>query len=334
MALKDLDRPYFIVGGEVGKPGKYELRSDTTVAEAVQIARGLTPDAKHSQVVLFRWVNDDLVETRLLNLKKMLKESSLKEDAPPARGPGVRSTECDLEDRPLPDQTLRQHVHELHRLLEKRPPTRMADEDPIRRGIQAPPPTLRKAMVLFRQRRVFVCVSGLVLAAAILYLIAGERYEANMKLLVRRGRADAPASAQQNAPIDLTRMEITEEELNSEVELLRDDEVLRKVVEQTGLGGRDWLHFLRRGEGNAECVERDEPDNGSKDGDDPRPFLLQSIARRSPVAGKSVSPYWAAWASRSEAGTSSHPGRLQNESNDFRRFGTLRESAHARMERG
>jgi protein involved in polysaccharide export with SLBB domain len=31
--------------------------------------------------VLFRRVNDDLVETRLLNLKKMLKDKTLKEDA-------------------------------------------------------------------------------------------------------------------------------------------------------------------------------------------------------------------------------------------------------------
>jgi polysaccharide export outer membrane protein len=81
VALKEFERPFFIVGGEVGKPGKYELRSDTTVAEAVEIAGGLTEKAKHSQVVLFRRVNDDLVEARLLNLKKMLKESNLKEDA-------------------------------------------------------------------------------------------------------------------------------------------------------------------------------------------------------------------------------------------------------------
>jgi polysaccharide biosynthesis/export protein len=81
VTLKDFERPYFIVGGEVGKPGKYELRSDITVAEAVQIAGGLTQQSKHSQVVLFRRVNDDLMETRLLNLKKMLKERSLKEDA-------------------------------------------------------------------------------------------------------------------------------------------------------------------------------------------------------------------------------------------------------------
>lgn len=81
VALKDFEHPYFIVGGEVGKPGKYELRSDTTVAEAVEIAGGLTSQSKHSQVILFRRVNDEMVETRLLNLKKMLKQSGLKEDA-------------------------------------------------------------------------------------------------------------------------------------------------------------------------------------------------------------------------------------------------------------
>ena len=136
-------------------------------------------------------------------------------------------------------------------------PTRVSDDDPIRGRIQAPTPTMRElAMVLFRQRRVFVCVSGLTLAVAVLYAIAGTTYQANMKVLVRRGRADAPVSAGENAPLDLTRMAVTEEELNSEVELLRDDEVLRTVVQTTGAGGRDWFHFLRLNEGQPERVER------------------------------------------------------------------------------
>src|SRR5205823_10485336 len=84
----------------------------------------------------------------------------------------------------------------------------------------------------------------------------GTQYQANMKVLVRRGRADAPVSAAENAPLDLTRMAVTEEELNSEVELLRDEEVLRRVVQETGIGGRDWFHFLRMDEGNGERVER------------------------------------------------------------------------------
>ena len=110
-------------------------------------------------------------------------------------------------------------------------------------------------MVLFRRRRVFVCVSGLVLAGAVVYAFVGTQYQAKMKVLVRRGRANAPVTVEANAPMDLTRMEITEEELNSEVELVRDDEVLRSVVQETGTG-HDWFQFLRLGEGNAERVER------------------------------------------------------------------------------
>jgi uncharacterized protein involved in exopolysaccharide biosynthesis len=123
--------------------------------------------------------------------------------------------------------------------------------------MQQPTPTLRElAMVLFRQRRVFVCVSALVFGAAGFYAVVGTKYQANMKVMVRRGRAEAPVSAGETAPFDLTRTAITEEELNSEVELVRDDDVLRKVVEQTGVGGRDWLHILRPGEGSAQRVER------------------------------------------------------------------------------
>jgi len=135
--------------------------------------------------------------------------------------------------------------------------TRMPDEDPNRRRSQTPAPTVREvATVLFRRWRVFVWTAGLVLVAAVLYLLTGARYEAEMKVLVRPGRADAPVSAQENAPLDLTRLEITEEELNSEVELLQDESVLRRVVEENKLGGRDWLHFLRLNEGHAERVER------------------------------------------------------------------------------
>jgi polysaccharide biosynthesis/export protein len=79
VALKEFEHPYFVAGGEVGKPGKYELRADTSIMEAVEIAGGFTHEAKHSQVVLFRRVNDDVVEARVFNLKKMLQEKSLGE---------------------------------------------------------------------------------------------------------------------------------------------------------------------------------------------------------------------------------------------------------------
>jgi polysaccharide export outer membrane protein len=81
VALKDFEHPYFVAGGEVGKPGKYELRAETSVIEAVEIAGGFTHEAKHSQVVLFRRVNPDLVEARVFDLKKMLRQKNLSEIA-------------------------------------------------------------------------------------------------------------------------------------------------------------------------------------------------------------------------------------------------------------
>ena len=79
--LMEFEKPYFIVGGEVGHPGKFELRGDTTMTQAVAIAGGFTETSKHSQVWLFRRVSNDWAETRQLDLKKMLKSGNLAEDA-------------------------------------------------------------------------------------------------------------------------------------------------------------------------------------------------------------------------------------------------------------
>jgi polysaccharide export outer membrane protein len=78
--LKDFEKPYFVAGGEFGRPGKYELRGDTTVAEAVAIAGGFTDKAKHSELVLFRRVPGGWAEARRLDVKHMLASKDLSED--------------------------------------------------------------------------------------------------------------------------------------------------------------------------------------------------------------------------------------------------------------
>jgi polysaccharide export outer membrane protein len=80
IVLKDFAKPYFIVGGQVSHPGKFELRGDTTVVQALEIAGDFNEDAKHSQVYLFRRVSNDWVETRKLDVKKMLHKGNLAED--------------------------------------------------------------------------------------------------------------------------------------------------------------------------------------------------------------------------------------------------------------
>jgi polysaccharide biosynthesis/export protein len=80
VTLKEFEKPYFLASGEVAKPGKYELRADLTVNEAIAVAGGFTQQARHSQVVLFRRVSVDVAEAHLLDLKKMLDSRDLRED--------------------------------------------------------------------------------------------------------------------------------------------------------------------------------------------------------------------------------------------------------------
>ena len=80
IALKNFEMPYFIASGQVGKPGKYDLRSDLTVTEGVAIAGGFNDKAKHSQVVLFRPLPGGGYEAKLLNVKKLLATRNLSED--------------------------------------------------------------------------------------------------------------------------------------------------------------------------------------------------------------------------------------------------------------
>ena len=80
VTLKDFDKPYFLASGEVVRPGKYELRGDLTVTEAVAIAGGFTQQARHSQVVLFRRVSANVAESHVIDLKRMLDSRNLRED--------------------------------------------------------------------------------------------------------------------------------------------------------------------------------------------------------------------------------------------------------------
>ena len=68
-----------------------------------------------------------------------------------------------------------------------------------------------------------------------LFVVLSARYESHFKVLLRRGRFDPMVSSQPVSPMDFTRPDITEEELNSEVELLSDEDLLKQVVKMAGL---------------------------------------------------------------------------------------------------
>jgi polysaccharide biosynthesis/export protein len=80
VVLKDFQKPFFIADGQVTHPGKYEMRGNVTLAEAVAVAGGFTESAKHSQVRLYRRVDDQWMFAKVFDLKAMEKKGDLHED--------------------------------------------------------------------------------------------------------------------------------------------------------------------------------------------------------------------------------------------------------------
>jgi polysaccharide export outer membrane protein len=78
--LKDFNKPYFMVNGQVYKPGKFDLRGYTTASQAITMAGGFQDTAKHSQVLLFRRANDSWYEVKTLDMKRILQGHDVNED--------------------------------------------------------------------------------------------------------------------------------------------------------------------------------------------------------------------------------------------------------------
>lgn len=80
IVLKEFQRPYFVVAGEVAQPGKIEMRERVTAIQAIMLAGGMKETARSSQVVVFRKINSDMAEVKLLNLKSIRRTSDLEND--------------------------------------------------------------------------------------------------------------------------------------------------------------------------------------------------------------------------------------------------------------
>ena len=97
-------------------------------------------------------------------------------------------------------------------------------------------PTRRDLVArIFRQRTVFVACLLLVIAG---FIVTGQfqpKYQAEMKILVRKERVDPVVTTDQNSTPELQTMSVREEDLNSQVEILKGEDLLRDVVVQAGL---------------------------------------------------------------------------------------------------
>jgi uncharacterized protein involved in exopolysaccharide biosynthesis len=97
------------------------------------------------------------------------------------------------------------------------------------------PSTTRELVTIgFRHRRLLMLsFAGFFVGALVLGLM-WPRYRAETKILVKRDRIDPVVTSEASSPM-LVSNQITEEELNSEAELITSDDVLRPVAAKCGL---------------------------------------------------------------------------------------------------
>lgn len=93
-------------------------------------------------------------------------------------------------------------------------------------------PTMRDiAAIAFRHRQLMgIAFLGVFLGAVLCALLVPSEYEASMKILVKQERVDPLVTAEANAPAQFARRPVTEEDLNSEVQLITSRDLLEKVV--------------------------------------------------------------------------------------------------------
>jgi uncharacterized protein involved in exopolysaccharide biosynthesis len=108
-------------------------------------------------------------------------------------------------------------------------------------------PTLREiAAPLFRQRKLLLpAFVGVLLATVLLIIFLPQDYQAEMKILVKHERVDAAVSPGRD-PALASAGDFTEEELNSEVEILNSHDLLEKVVVSCNLQNPQTNHFWDR----------------------------------------------------------------------------------------
>jgi protein involved in polysaccharide export with SLBB domain len=69
-----------VVGGEVQQPGKIELRQNMTAMQAVVLAGGFKSTARDTRIVVFRHIDSEKGEVRVLNLHNIQDTKSLERD--------------------------------------------------------------------------------------------------------------------------------------------------------------------------------------------------------------------------------------------------------------
>ena len=102
--------------------------------------------------------------------------------------------------------------------------------------------TLRDLLAIgFRHKRAFLlCFAGILLGTVAAVLLLPATYESTAQIVVKRERVDPVVTAEKNDPTQVIG-EVTEEEMNSEAQLIDSEDVLRKAAVDSGLDQRKSL---------------------------------------------------------------------------------------------
>jgi uncharacterized protein involved in exopolysaccharide biosynthesis len=116
-----------------------------------------------------------------------------------------------------------------------------------------PSATLRDFLAIgFRQRRVLInTFLGIFSIAILLVFLLPKKYEAQMKILVRHERLEPLVSPERDSPMPW-RTEVSEEELQSEAELIKSRDLLGKVVVACDLQNLGGNSLWSKGGSNAD----------------------------------------------------------------------------------
>jgi uncharacterized protein involved in exopolysaccharide biosynthesis len=118
--------------------------------------------------------------------------------------------------------------------------------------------TLRDLLAIgFRHKRAFVlCFCGIVAGSVVAMFVVPPTYDSVSQILVKRERVDTVVSAEKTNPMQV-REEVTEEELNSEADLIMSEDVLRQTVVDSDLQNRkSTLSFLSSGQSQDQKIAK------------------------------------------------------------------------------
>jgi len=121
----------------------------------------------------------------------------------------------------------------------------------LRNAVVARPPqglTLRSVLEIgYRRRRTFgACFIAIFLGAICAAIFMPRKYESELEILAHRERMDPILTAQPNAAMEQNVPSLTEEDINSEVAILRSQDLLEKVVVTCGLQNLDTQSWFKR----------------------------------------------------------------------------------------